>query len=86
MKGDDNISTEIFAVFMMCFISYVGVTLGFILTWEDLSLFNPIRNYNKWTQFNWFGIIVLTILINIILLPYAIIYWVYKLLTVGRKR
>ena len=62
----------------------------------DLSIFNPIRNYNKWTRLNWFGIGVITILLNIIFIPYAVCYWIYKivaiiccliywLFTVGRK-
>lgn len=51
---------------------------------DSLYLFNPIRNYNTWTQFNWFGIVILTTLLNIILFPYAISYWIYKLFTVGR--
>lgn len=50
-----------------------------------LSILNPIINYNEWTQFNWFGIIVMTLFLNIILFPYAIVYWIYKLFTVGRK-
>lgn len=52
--------------------------------WDSLSLFNPIRNYNTWTQYNWFGIVILTALLNIVLFPYAISYWIYKLFTVGR--
>ena len=62
----------------------------------DLSIFNPIRNYDKWIDFNWFGIGIITILLNIIFIPYAVCYWIYKivaiiccliywLFTVGRK-
>lgn len=62
----------------------------------DLSIFNPIRNYNTWTNLNWFGIGFVTILLNLIALPMAILYWIYKivellcnftylLFTVGRK-
>ena len=55
----------------------------------DLSFLNPIRNYHEWETLNWFGISVITFLINILLLPYAIIYWIYKLFTwlftVGRN-
>lgn len=51
----------------------------------DLSIFNPIRNYNRWRKINWFGVIVATILLNVIFLLYAIVYWGYKLVTVGRK-
>lgn len=52
---------------------------------DSLSLFNPIRNYNTWTQYNWFGIMILTTLLNIILFPFAISYWIYKLFTIGRR-
>ena len=62
----------------------------------DLSIFNPIRNYDEWINFNWFGIGIITILLNIIFLPFAICYWIYKIIaviceliywlfTVGRK-
>jgi hypothetical protein len=62
----------------------------------DLSIFNPIRNYNKLSELNWFGVSVITIWLNIIFIPYAICYWIYKtvavicqlirwLFTVGRK-
>jgi len=69
---------------------YFGVILLII---EDnrynLPFLNPLRNYETWTKINWFGIWVITILLNIIFIPYAIIYWVCKLfrfmLTVGRK-
>ena len=48
----------------------------------DLSIFNPIRNYNKWINFNWFGIGVITILLNIIFVIYAIWYWAYKIIQI----
>ena len=51
----------------------------------DLSIFNPIRNYKEWYKINWFGISVITLILNIIFLPYAICYWIYKLFTIGRK-
>lgn len=63
------------------------VNLVFLIkvkNWDSLSLFNPIRNYNTWMQYNWFGIAIITTLLNIILFPYAISYWIYKLFTVGR--
>lgn len=73
-------------IFFLIFF-YVVLNIVFIpyYTRNNLSIFNPIRNYNVWTQFNWFGIAILTILLNIIFLPYAIVYWIYKLFTVGRK-
>jgi hypothetical protein len=48
----------------------------------DLSFLNPIRNYNMWTNINWFGIIIITLLLNIICAPYAIGYWLYKFISV----
>ena len=73
------------AIIIMGCTIYFSVTLDYLLIKEDLSIFNPIINYNRWTQFNWFGIAVLTLLLNIVLAPYAIIYWIYKLFIVGRK-
>ena len=61
------------------------IVLG-ILTGFDLSIFNPIRNYKEWTKLNWFGISVITLLLNIIFIPYAFCYWgIYKAFTIGRK-
>ena len=62
------------------FITFIVFAINLDLLW-----FNPIQNYKNWTQLNWFGIIVITIFLNIIFFPYAIGYWIYKLFTVGRK-
>ena len=52
-----------------------------------ISFLNPIANYYKnWTNMNWFGVIFWTIIVNIVLCPYAVCYWFYKLCTFGRKR
>ena len=59
---------------------FVLLGMGF-----DLSVFNPIRNYNQWRKINWFGVIVATILLNVFFPLYAIVYWGCKLVTVGRK-
>ena len=80
-------------ILMWFILSFAGMSL-----WADLnlSIFNPIRNYNTWTNLNWFGIGFVTILLNLIALPMAILYWIYKivellcnftylLFTVGRK-
>lgn len=69
---------------------YFGITLEIIFVKRDcdVSFLNPLRNYDEWYTINWFGIGVITILLNVICLPYAIIYWIYKLInwlfTVGR--
>lgn len=67
---------------------YFAVNLGFIpyyVSWDDFHIFNPIRNYNTWIHINWFGIVIITLLLNVVFVPYAIVYWIYKLFTVGRK-
>jgi hypothetical protein len=58
---------------------------GLLAIGLDLSIFNPIRNYNQWCKINWFGVIVATIFLNIFFPLYAIGYWGYKLVTVGRE-
>ena len=51
--------------------------------------FNPIVNYIEWDKLNMFGVLVFTLLINILCAPWAIIYWVFKTLvvmfTIGRR-
>lgn len=63
-----------------------GIFLVFALNADDLSFFNPIRNYKKWDCMNWFGTIFFTLLLNIIFPVYSIGYWFYKLCTVGRNK
>ena len=48
------------------------------------TTFNPIVKYKE-GNLNWFGTIVVTIVVTIILMPMAIIFWIYKLFTVGRR-
>ena len=85
---------DILIAFVMIWFIISFVVMAF--TDLDFSIFNPIRNYNKWDSFNWFGIGVITTLLNIILMPMAILYWIYKivellcvftywLFSVGRK-
>jgi hypothetical protein len=40
--------------------------------------------YGKF-RVNWFGVLLLTLLLNVSTLPIAFCYWVYKLCTTGRK-
>mgnify|MGYP003391967944 CR=1 FL=1 len=51
----------------------------------DLSIFNPIVNYKRWVKLNWFGVIIITFILNIVFIVYACCYWIYKLFTVGRR-
>ena len=45
---------------------------------------NPLFIYEH-IDVNWFGALLLTLVANVIFVPYAISYWFYKLCTVGRK-
>ena len=49
----------------------------------DLSFLNPRVIYDN-ICVNWFGAIFLAIIFNILLPLSAVIYWMYKLCTVGR--
>jgi hypothetical protein len=74
---------------LFCIISFY-INMGFLVytateSFRPSKIFNPITNYKKWKQFNWFGIIIITLMLNIILFPNAIIYWIYILFTIGRK-
>ena len=46
---------------------------------------NPLFIY-KHIGVNWFGASLLALIANVIFLPYAILYWLYKLCTVGRNK
>ena len=51
--------------------------------------FNPLDNYEEWDKLNMFGVLVFTLLLSILLAPWALIYWIIKILvfifTVGRR-
>lgn len=63
------------------------ISLIYILDlFVGLSFFNPIRNYKTWTRMNWFGVILGTTFLHVLLPVYAVGYWFYKLCTFGRKQ
>lgn len=49
-----------------------------------LSWVNPLVIY-KGMHVNWFGAILLAVIANVMSLPFALLYWLYKLCTVGRN-
>ena len=77
---------------MDCIFALLGISysVGFLL-WEvvfktkGLEFLNPKYLYYKYTLFNWFGIVWLSLFINIICLPYSVTYWVYKSFTFKRN-
>ena len=79
---------EILTLFIAAFVAVV-TTMNFIVLFQtDISekedIFNPIVSY-EYFNVNWFGCILITLLSNIILILPAIVYWFYKLCTVGAK-
>lgn len=81
---------EIGSLIAVIIIIYFVISIKIIVfnRYCDLSFLNPINNYDEYYSLNVFGVIIVTILLNIICLPYAIIYWICKLIywlfTVGR--
>ena len=75
-------------------ITYALLTLFINLMWwlifapfafdTGLCFCNPLWIYDH-AKTNWFGTICLAILANVAFGPSAIIYWFYKLCTVGRE-
>ena len=75
------------AIFALSFAwAFIGALVLGTLANFDLSIFNPVRNYNEWRKLNWYGVSVITLILNVVLFPYAFVYWmIYKLFTIGRK-
>ena len=81
----------------------VHITIGLLIVYFEIAAlvlceieryngnwcFDPIENYRDWTKLYFPTVLVLTILLNIIFAPYAVIYWLVKFLkfmtTVGRN-
>ena len=63
-----------------CLVCFIGCADG--LNWE--TLFNPNRIY-KSVKVNRFGAYFLAIVAIICITPIALIFWIYKLCTVGRR-
>lgn len=74
---------------MFCYIiSHVLVLLGLPITdaYGDngFAWVNPLFIYRK-IRVNWFGATLLALIGNIAIPGIAVIYWIYKLCTVGRR-
>ena len=73
-------------IYIISFYSAVFLTflIGALVDAEGLEFVNPIYLYNRFNV-NWFGAAFISLLFNILILPVAIFYWIYKLCTVGKK-
>lgn len=63
----------------------LSLILASLLQVDRFDIFNPVANYHEWTEMNWFGVILFTLIINIISPVISVCYWFWKLCTVGRK-
>ena len=50
----------------------------------NFNFFNPFVIYKK-RKVNWFGALLIAIIFNIMFPFVALLYWIYKICTVGRK-
>lgn len=64
--------------------AFVCMFCDIILQQFDLSFVNPKAIYRN-LPVNWFGTLLITIIVNIVLPVVSVPYWIYKICTVGRK-
>ena len=79
---------QIVVLFVVWGIISLGINLDFLAR-KDRVYFNPVENYKNWHCLNWLGVSVFTIIINLLFLPIAILYWISRffafIFTVGRR-
>lgn len=62
----------------------LGIAFADDMHGVGLSFINPLVIYDA-ISVNWFGAILIAIFLHILLPVVAVLYWFYKLCTVGRK-
>ena len=78
-------------IYMILVVWIVFGGLFSFLPYDNYSLFgsfvylNPLFLYDHHSKLNWFGVICLALLYNLLCPLITIPYWFYKLCTVGRK-
>lgn len=58
--------------------------LAEMITADGFEFVNPKYLYEG-GNLNWFGAVFIALIWNLLFAPFALIYWMYKLCTVGRK-
>lgn len=71
-------------VFALALWHLVGFGIVCCFEPEGLEYVNPIWIYDNF-KVNIFGVIVLTVVFNLLVPIASLFYWIYKLCTVGRK-
>ena len=60
----------------------IGLFIGGLVDTDGAEFVNPIYLKKKF-RINWFGASMLALIFNVIAVPWAICYWVYKICTIG---
>lgn len=78
----------IFVIIYGTAIESACIVCNYKLSFRDnpFSIFNPIDNYKLWNQINWFGVILITLLLNLLCPVLSVIYWFCKLCILMFKR
>jgi hypothetical protein len=70
---------------------YFSITIGVMCdlsekhTWiNGFNFLNPAQLHQH-IKVNWFGTALIAVVLNVLFAPYAIVYWIYKLCTIGRR-
>lgn len=77
-------SIFIWSIFGLMIICAISKRIDYGMNVENFEAFNPKWVYNNFSV-NWFGCIILTLIINLACPVGSIIFWFYKLCTIGRK-
>ena len=72
-------------ILMLCGVLIVEFTMIGGVADFDLSIFNPFKNYKRWSLLSKPKINFITIALNVICTPFALLYWIYKLFRIINK-
>lgn len=81
---DNALKAILIAVLIVVYMVVTFTMIMMMMNHMVCKIFNP-KNLYRETKLNYFGTLIVATLLNIIFLPYAIIYWFCVLCHVGRK-
>lgn len=81
---DNALKAILIAVLIVVYMVVTFTMIMMMMNHMVCKIFNP-KNLYRETKLNYFGTLIVATLLNIIFLPYAIIYWFWVLCHVGRK-
>ena len=81
---DNALKAILIAVLIVVYMVVTFTMIIMMMNHMVCKIFNP-KNLYRETKLNYFGTLIVANSLNIIFLPYAIIYWFWVLCHVGRK-